>query len=64
MYHIKILYCKKCGQNIKLHLKCLNCEILLHEEKDEYKCRCGKQHGIIGQSGKYCLDCEKELNLT
>jgi hypothetical protein len=51
--------CSYCGVALSNHSKCKRCKVLLHKKNKEYKCRCGKQHGLIGKKG-YCQECWEE----
>lgn len=54
--------CLRCDELIATHKKCKYCKILLHEEKKEYACRCGRQHGKVSKfDHEYCEECWFEL---
>lgn len=55
-------YCDVCGEKLNKHPKCKDCGILLHDEDERYKCRCGKQHGILYKNN-LCLTCHEQNNL-
>jgi hypothetical protein len=46
--------CAKCDEPLKGHLKCIECEILLHS--NSLRCRCGHKHGDT-VDGVICTDC-------
>lgn len=54
--------CLRCGLDISIHPKCLDCLILVYERNKEYECRCGRQHGIAAE-GAICLDCKNGENV-
>lgn len=54
--------CVRCDEPIATHQKCNHCGILLHIKKEEYKCRCGRQHTKISKvDPDYCEECWFEL---
>lgn len=50
--------CKYCGQGVKTHLRCRNCEILLHDMV--YKCECGVAHTLTFDN-IHCIRCGLEV---
>jgi len=50
--------CKFCDVPILKHRKCKHCEILLHEEQEDFKCKCGEQHNKECEfNAEFCEDC-------
>lgn len=47
--------CHYCGEHQDTHDRCKKCEVLLHDYKKSYVCRCGKQHTL--RDGDLCQDC-------
>lgn len=55
----KVKECQRCGVLVDIHEKCRRCEILIHEENEEYKDAGGVQHGLKGEYGK-CKSCSRK----
>lgn len=49
-------FCAHCGELLKGHPKCKDCNILLHERNLKYFGSGGKQHTEFGAGGK-CAGC-------
>jgi len=50
--------CKYCGKDIIYHRKCKQCDILLHEANDKYRCKLGGiQYTLESPRINYCMQC-------
>ncbi len=66
MYNKRTQKCKWCGNPILTHKKCKVCEILLHEENDDYTCTgCIEkvQHTLVAPDRKHCIPCFNKINI-
>ena len=53
--------CKYCGKLISLHRRCKQCDILLHENNSEYRCKVsGVQYTLESPRVNYCMRCYEQ----
>ena len=50
--------CQRCNESVDIHKKCIDCGILLHEEREEYQGEGGIQHTLEVKKGR-CAGCSR-----